>query len=196
MNVLKFENPDEALSWCETHGLRVELDKDVVLLSRSSFIDLPEKFPPIRRSFRLIEGKRNGPLSLIIANRPINTEALASHRPQNSFDPNGFLKKEALFDDEHARQTKECLNVQDGTSSKPKSQSSQKFSSIDSLSMLVFEDLVRSETQEITINAIREQTRRGKLVRFITQKLWDVCLRQVKFQYVFLSTFRMTLVFI
>lgn len=67
---------------------------------RSSFIELPERFPPLRRSFRLIEKKRTCLVSRILANGPVPADPTPNHQPCNSFDQSGMLLKEAwMFED-------------------------------------------------------------------------------------------------
>lgn len=174
-DILGFENAEEACAWCDAHGLSVDVEKDLLLLDRRTFIEMPEKFPPIRRSFHLIESKRSGPLCQIIANGPINTNVLANHRPQNSFDLNGYLKKEALFEDENADESKG--NLQEEPLSRPKD---PKQHLIERLSALVFNEVIFSETHALTSSAVQEALRqhsRTKVVNVFIQTLWEDCLR-------------------
>lgn len=76
----------------------VDNTKEIVNFERNGYIELPEKFPPKRRSFSLIESKRISSVSQIIANGPLPIDPTVNHAPQNSFDSNGYLLKEAWLD--------------------------------------------------------------------------------------------------
>lgn len=93
-NLLGFEGPEEVAAWCEAHGLPVDMSKAIVNFERSSFIEIPEKFPSLRRSFRLIESKRIYSVGQIIANGPMPEDPTPKHQPHNSFDSSGILLRE------------------------------------------------------------------------------------------------------
>jgi len=95
---LGFENKEEATLFCQCHGFPVDNTKEIVHFERSSYIEEPEKFPSTRRSFLLIENKRLCSVSQIIANGPLPTDPTTDHKPQNSFDNNGYLLREAWLD--------------------------------------------------------------------------------------------------
>jgi hypothetical protein len=94
VNLLGYEDTDEAAIWCEYHGLPLDPLKNTVKFDRSSFIELPEKFPPMRRS-SLIENKRISSVSKCIAKSLVPEDPTLHHIPLNSFDCNGVLLQEA-----------------------------------------------------------------------------------------------------
>lgn len=100
VNLLGFEDEEEAAVWCECHGLPIDLTKRTVKFDRTTFVELPEKFPQMRRS-SLIESKRLVTVSECLANGPIHEDPTLHHVPQNSFDNKGFLLREALLIEEH-----------------------------------------------------------------------------------------------
>jgi hypothetical protein len=102
--MLGFEDQEEAGTWCQYHGLAVDLDKDIIHLERSGFIQMPDNFPPKRRSLRLIESKRRSSISRVIANGQVDFNAALNHQPHISFDEHGYLLKEAwLAEDQNVR---------------------------------------------------------------------------------------------
>ena len=92
VNLLGFEDEEEAELWCECHGL--PFDIKVVKFDRTSFVELPEKFPPMRRS-SLIENKLISSVSNCISKGVIPEDPTLHHTPLNSFDCNGLLLQEA-----------------------------------------------------------------------------------------------------
>lgn len=103
VNLLGFEDEEEAAVWCECHGL--PFDKKAVKFDRTSFIELPEKFPPMRRS-SLIESKRISSVSKFIARGLVPEDPTLHHTPLSSFDCNGSLLQEAWLAEEQQSETK------------------------------------------------------------------------------------------
>ena len=104
IDMLGFEDQEEAGTWCQYHGLAVDLDKDIIHLERSGFIQMPDNFPPKRRSLRLIESKRRSSISRVIANGQVDFNAALNHQPHISFDEHGYLHKKAwLAEDQNVR---------------------------------------------------------------------------------------------
>ncbi len=95
MDVLGFEDQNEAADWCQHHGLPVEVDKDILFLERSNFIQMPESFPAKRRSLRLIESKRHCSVGQVIANGPVDASVALRHQAHISFDEQGLLLRES-----------------------------------------------------------------------------------------------------
>ena len=114
---LGFENQEETTLFCQCHGLSVDNTRETVHFERSSYIEVPEKFPSTRRSFLLIENKRLCSISQIIANGPLPIDPTTDHTPQNSFDNNGYLLKEAWLDNSSADQ-RHVITIHPSTTSR------------------------------------------------------------------------------
>jgi len=102
INLLGFEDEEEAIAWCQCHNLSVDEHSEAITLERTSFIEMPEKFPNKRRSFQLIENKRTCPVSQIIANGRLPLDQTLNHEPHNSFDQNGVLFRHSWLADDQA----------------------------------------------------------------------------------------------
>ncbi|KZS21198.1 Germinal-center associated nuclear-like protein [Daphnia magna] len=100
VSLLGYEDEEEAASWCECHGLPLDFEKNTVKFDRSSFIELPEKFPSMRRS-SIIESKRTSLVSKCIAKNDVPEDPTLHHTPCNSFDSNGVLLQEAWLAEDH-----------------------------------------------------------------------------------------------
>ncbi|KAI9558454.1 hypothetical protein GHT06_015241 [Daphnia sinensis] len=100
VSLLGYEDEEEAATWCECHGLPIDFEKNAVKFDRSSFIELPEKFPPMRRS-SIIESKRTSSVSKCIAKNDVPEDPTLHHTPFNSFDSNGMLLQEAWLAEDH-----------------------------------------------------------------------------------------------
>lgn len=103
VNILGYEDNEEAALWCECYGLPIDHLKKVVKFDRSSFIEGPEKFPPMRRS-SLIENKRTSLVSETIAKGRTPEDPTLYHTPLSSFDSNGLLLKEAWLTEDQGEQ--------------------------------------------------------------------------------------------
>lgn len=108
VNLLGYEDVEEAAIWCEYHGLPLDPLKNTVKFERPSFIELPEKFPPMRRS-SLIENKRIFSVSKCIAKSLVPEDPTLHHIPLNSFDCNSVLLQEAWLAEDQGELVKASL---------------------------------------------------------------------------------------
>lgn len=100
VSLLGYEDEEEAAVWCECHGLPLDPQKSTVKFDRSSFVEMPEKFPSMRRS-SIIESKRTSSISKCIAKSLVPEDPTLHHTPLNSFDSNGVLLQEAWLAEDH-----------------------------------------------------------------------------------------------
>lgn len=120
-------------------------------LDRSTFIEVPEKFPPMRRS-SIIESKRRLRVSECIAKGLVPEDPTLNHVPTNSFDSNGYLLKETWSIDDHEDLEKAIKPSAPVTSSIVKLPTAAFTSSlVESFSRRTCIDLINSTAEEILV---------------------------------------------
>lgn len=98
MDILGFENENEAKYFCEQVGLNVSNDELYVLLNRQNF-SMPTTSIQQGRACNLIESKRitlNFSIGQCIAGKKMPDKIYKNHKPHNSFDPHGYLMPESI----------------------------------------------------------------------------------------------------
>lgn len=151
-NILGFEDENETASWSECYGLPIDPFKKIVKLDRSTFIEVPEKFPPMRRS-SIIESKRRLRVSECIAKGLVPEDPTPNHVPTNSFDNNGYLLKETWSPDDREELEKAIKPAIPVTSTIVKLPSTAAFTSslVESFSRRTCIDLINSTAEEILV---------------------------------------------
>ncbi|XP_063605966.1 germinal-center associated nuclear protein-like [Penaeus indicus] len=91
---LGFENEADAESYLQVYGIKVT-DKNVIL-DKSLFSLHVEEQPPVVRPFKMVESNRTVSVGQVIQGGPLPENPLLTHVPHDSFDSQGYLKKEAL----------------------------------------------------------------------------------------------------
>jgi hypothetical protein len=93
--ILGFEDISSCSRYCSIHGMQNEVESDVLYMDRSTF-SYPSETPTMQRSINLIECKRQCKWSAVVNGGPLpSINPFISYLPHDSFDKNGFLKKEA-----------------------------------------------------------------------------------------------------
>ncbi|XP_057368752.1 germinal-center associated nuclear protein-like [Daphnia carinata] len=149
VSLLGYEDEEEAGTWCECHGLPIDFDKKAVKFDRTSFIELPEKFPPMRRS-SIIESKRTSSVSKCIAKNDVPEDPTLHHTPFNSFDSNGMLLQEAWLAEEHEELVTTIAPPAVPSTTKPPASISIVPNLIENITMRIHRELISSTVYEIT----------------------------------------------
>ena len=98
IDVLGFEDENEAIYFCEQVGLNVSKDGLHVLLNRNNFT-MPVLNIKQDRAYNLIDSKRimqNLSIGECIAGRKMPEKTYKYHKPHNSFDLHGYLKPDSI----------------------------------------------------------------------------------------------------
>lgn len=93
ITILGFENEADAESYLQVYGIKVA-DKNVIL-DRSLFSIHVEEQPPLVRPLKMVESNRTSSVGEVIQGGPLPENPLLTHVPHDSFDSQGYLKKEA-----------------------------------------------------------------------------------------------------
>lgn len=91
---LGFENEADAESYLQVYGIKVT-DKNVIL-DKSLFSLHVEEQPPVVRPLKMVESNRTVSVGEVIQGGPLPENPLLTHVPHDSFDSQGYLKKEAF----------------------------------------------------------------------------------------------------
>lgn len=97
IDILAFEDENEAICFCEQAGLNLSNDELHILLNRQNF-SMPASIQQ-GRACNLIESKRralNFSIGQCIAGKKMPEKIYKNHKPHNSFDANGYLKSESI----------------------------------------------------------------------------------------------------
>ena len=93
--VLGFEDMSSCARYCRLHGLENEIESDTLYMDRSTF-SYPVETPSMQRPINLVESKRNVKWSAVVNGGPLPSyNPYISYEPHNSFDDDGYLKKES-----------------------------------------------------------------------------------------------------
>lgn len=98
MDILGFEDENEAIYFCEQAGLNLSDDELYILLNRQSFC-MPAGSIQQGRACNLIESKRitlNFSIGQCIAGKRMPEKTYKNHKPHNSFDAHGYLLPESI----------------------------------------------------------------------------------------------------
>ncbi|XP_029154907.1 uncharacterized protein LOC114927992 [Nylanderia fulva] len=98
MDILGFENENEAKYFCEQVGLNLSNDELYVLLNRRNF-SMPATSIQQSRAYHLIESKRiflNFTIGQCIAGEKMPEKTYKNHKPHDSFDTHGYLLPESI----------------------------------------------------------------------------------------------------
>ncbi|KAL0099336.1 hypothetical protein PUN28_020123 [Cardiocondyla obscurior] len=98
MDILGFEDENEAIHFSVQTGLNLSNDELYILLNRQSF-SMPAGNIAQRRACNLIESKRinlNFSIGQCIAGRKMPEKTYKNHKPHNSFDAHGYLMPESV----------------------------------------------------------------------------------------------------
>lgn len=98
IDILGFEDENEALYFCEQVGLSISNDEMYIMLNRQNF-SLPMSNMEQGRALNVVEFKRTSKeLSIgeCIAGGKRSEKLYKSHTPYNSFDSHGYLKPECI----------------------------------------------------------------------------------------------------
>ena len=172
VNLLGYEDVEEAAIWCEFHGLPLDPLKNTVKFERPCFIELPEKFPPMRRS-SLIENKRISSVSKCIAKSLMPEDPTWHHIPLNSFDCYGVLLPEAWLAEDQGEFVRASLLPVPSTITAP---------TYATVSQNVIETIsvrVRNELILVTVNEILEEIVQQLVAQQIKVKTAHRIFRQV-----------------
>lgn len=94
ITTLGFENEVDAESYLQVYGIRVT-NKNVIL-DKSLFSLHVDEQPPVMRPLKMVESNRTGSVGEVIQGGPLPENPLLSYVPHDSFDSQGYLKKEAF----------------------------------------------------------------------------------------------------
>ena len=169
VNLLGFEDKEEAITWCQCHGLPVDLNSETITFERTTFIEMPEKFPSKRRSHQLIERKRNCPVSVIIGNGQLPVDPSLNHCPHDSFDSTGVLLKEAWMAEDQGIARQSCL-------SEPREQQHLQQASLEPASVVshavkeaisrnIFTQVIDSTVGELVLSTTQEVLREHAILK-------------------------------
>ncbi|XP_072751971.1 uncharacterized protein Xmas [Anoplolepis gracilipes] len=98
MDILGFENENEATYFCEQVGLNLSNDELYILLNRQNF-SMPATSIQQGRAYNLIESKRialNFSIGQCIAGGKMPEKTYKNHKPHDSFDAHGYLTPESI----------------------------------------------------------------------------------------------------
>lgn len=98
IDILGFEDENEAIYFCEQAGLNLSNDEMYILLNRQSF-NMPTASIQQGRACNLIESKRitlNFSIGQCIAGKRMPEKTYKNHKPHNSFDAHGYLMPESI----------------------------------------------------------------------------------------------------
>lgn len=98
MDILGFEDENEAVYFCEQVGLNLSNDEMYILLNRQSFSISAANIQQ-GRAYNLIESKRiasNFSIGQCIAGKRMPEKTYKNHKPHNSFDAHGYLMPESV----------------------------------------------------------------------------------------------------
>lgn len=98
IDILGFENENEATCFCEQVGLNLSNDELYVLLNRRNF-SMPGTSIQQGRAYNLIECKRvalNFTIGQCIAGEKMPEKSYKNHEPHDSFDAHGYLLPESI----------------------------------------------------------------------------------------------------
>ncbi|KAG5327353.1 XMAS2 protein, partial [Pseudoatta argentina] len=98
IDILGFEDENEAIYFCEQAGLNLSNDEMYILLNRQSF-NMPTASIQQGRACNLIESKRitlNFSIGQCIAGKKMPEKTYKNHKPHNSFDMHGYLMPESI----------------------------------------------------------------------------------------------------
>ncbi|XP_034934479.1 uncharacterized protein xmas [Chelonus insularis] len=109
IDILGFDDENEAIYFCEQAGLNVSKDEMYVILNRQNICSPPPMMDQARAK-NLVEAKRISlgySLGQMIAGDKMPNKLYLNHKPHNSFDAQGFLKSEAINANDQNRGTDE-----------------------------------------------------------------------------------------
>jgi hypothetical protein len=184
INLLGYEDEEEAAIWCEYHGLPLDPQKKTVKFDRSSFIELPEKFPPMRRS-SLIENKRTSSVSNCIAKSGVPEDPTLHHTPLNSFDCNGVLLPEAWLTEDQVELVKASQVPAVSSTITAPTYTSVPQNMVETMSVRVRNELIIA-----TVNEILEEIVQQMVVEQIKVKTTHRIFRQLLEEFTRYSCFR------
>lgn len=98
IDILGFEDENEAICFCEQTGLNLSNDEMYILLNRQSF-NVSAATVQQGRACNLIESKRinlNFSIGQCIAGKRMPEKTYKNHKPHNSFDAHGYLMPESI----------------------------------------------------------------------------------------------------
>lgn len=95
MDILGFEDENEAVYFCEQAGLNLSNDEMYILLNRQSFSTSAANVQQ-GRAYNLIESKRTFSIGQCIAGKRMPEKTYKNHKPHNSFDAHGYLMPESI----------------------------------------------------------------------------------------------------
>ncbi|XP_012538188.1 uncharacterized protein LOC105837719 [Monomorium pharaonis] len=98
IDILGFEDENEAICFCEQAGLNMSSDEMYILLNRQTF-NMSVSTIPQTRSCNLVESKRialNFSIGQCIAGKQMPEKTYKSHKPHSSFDAYGYLTPESI----------------------------------------------------------------------------------------------------
>lgn len=98
IDILGFEDENEAIYFCEQVGLNLSNDEMYILLNRQSF-SMSAASIQQSRAYNLIESKRialNFSIGQCIAGKIMPEKTYKNHKPHNSFDAHGYLMPESI----------------------------------------------------------------------------------------------------
>ncbi|CAD6241347.1 GSCOCG00002673001-RA-CDS [Cotesia congregata] len=113
IDMLGFEDENEAIDFCEQAGLSITEDEMYILIDRKN-ICLP---PPVSCQIRaksLVQSKRikiNYSIGQCIAGDTMPEQLYLNHRPHCSFDEHGYLKAEAINASDQNGEVEEVIEV-------------------------------------------------------------------------------------
>ncbi|XP_030758644.1 uncharacterized protein LOC115884268 [Sitophilus oryzae] len=120
VNLLYFDDVEAAIDFLNSYGISVNKSRNQVLFERSAF-KVPEYQYVLDRS-GLVESKRQGSVGSIISGKEMSPELyleMQSHELHDSFDKNGFLIKDELFNEVEMRIEEKLLDEPDSRESTP-----------------------------------------------------------------------------
>ena len=111
--MLGFESHQDCSSFCNQYGLSAELESDIVYMEKVSFF-YPESSSAsgVKHAKNLVESKRYTQWSVAInGNIALPNHPYLTYVPHDSFDPNGFLKPEALDGSDQLKKDHQSVNI-------------------------------------------------------------------------------------
>ncbi|XP_066262482.1 protein xmas [Euwallacea similis] len=140
---LFFDDDEATIDFMKTYGIEVNKDCTSFLIERSSFIT-PE-FPYVLERSRCVEEKKKATIGVVVNGAEISSDLYMKtfgHVVQNSFDENGFLVHDEMFNELELSIEDQLLDEGDSRESTPERKN-------------VASNIFSPKTQQINLNVTR-----------------------------------------
>ncbi|KAF7282533.1 hypothetical protein GWI33_002567 [Rhynchophorus ferrugineus] len=120
VDMLYFDDIEVAIDFLTSYGVDVNRERDQFFFDRNSF-KIPE-YPYVLERSALVESKRRHSVGCVISGKPLSPETyltIQNHELHSSFDKDGFLIHDDLFDEIERRMEEKLLDDPDSRESTP-----------------------------------------------------------------------------